>query len=209
MARTLLIILSLIAAGCGRNQRGSATVPTPHTLATVQKIVAEHLKRSDGEVPPDATFASLGADDLDLVEIVMATEEALSVSIEDDRLTKAAGVTQADKLVGSLTVRAFAAFVDGAPHQVPRHNSEPSDGGLRATQVGSFVELSRLPNPRGHELVFVPSLEDLELASEQKLGRKLTPEELSEMKARAVVIAMSPADAAKLRQQHLDRPESK
>jgi acyl carrier protein len=209
MARTLLIVLSLIVAGCGRNQPASATAPTPRSLAAVQKIVAEQLKRPGGDVRPDTTFASLGADDLDFVEIVMATEEALNVSIEDEALTKAAGVTQADKLVGSLTVRAFATVVEGAPHQVPRPNTEPNDGGLRATQVGTFAELSQLPNPRGHELVFVPSLQVLQMASEQKLGRKLTPEELSDMKAKAVVIAMSPADAAKLRQKRLDRQESK
>jgi hypothetical protein len=47
------------------------------------------------------------------------------------------------------------------------------------------------------------------MMSEQKLGRKLTPKELSDMKAKAVAIAMSPADAAKLRQKQLDRQESK
>lgn len=209
MARTLLIVLSLLVAGCGRNQPVSATAQTLRNLATVQKIVAEQLKRSGGDVLPDATFASLGADDLDLVEIVMATEEALNVSIEDEGLTKAAGVTQSDKLVGSLTVRAFATVVDGAPRQVPRYNTETNDGSLRATQGGAFAELSRVPNPRGHELVFVPSLEVLRTISEQKLGRKLTPAELTDMKAKAVVIAMSPTDAAKLRQKQLDRQGSK
>lgn len=134
MARKHLIVLLLLVAGCGRNQPVSATAQTPRNLAAVQKIVAEQLKRSGGDVLPDATFASLGADDLDLVEIVMATEEALNVSIEDAGLTKAAGVARADKLVGSLTVRAFATVVDGAPRQVPRQNTEPNDGNLRATQ---------------------------------------------------------------------------
>jgi hypothetical protein len=145
------------------------------------------------------------------VEIVMATEEALNISIDDDGLAKAAGAAQPEKLVGSLTIRAFAAFADGAPHQQPPppQNNEPNDGGLRATQVGPYGELSKLPNPRGHELVFIPSLEELTIASEQKAGRKLTSDEQAELKAKAVVIAMAPKDAEKLRQKRLERQRSK
>jgi hypothetical protein len=145
------------------------------------------------------------------VEIVMATEEALNISIDDDGLAKAAGAAQPEKLVGSLTIREFAAFADGAPHQQPPppQNNEPNDGGLRATQVGPYGELSKLPNPRGHELVFIPSLEELTIASEQKAGRKLTSDEQAELKAKAVVIAMAPQDAEKLRQKRLERQRSK
>jgi hypothetical protein len=139
----------------------------------------------------------------------MATEEALNISIDDDRLAKAAGAAQPDKLVGSLTVRAFAAVADGAPRQQPAQNNEPNDGALRATQVGPYGELSKLPNPRGHELVFIPSLEELAIASEQQAGRKLTSDEQAELKAKAVVIAMAPKDAEKLRQKRLERQRTK
>jgi len=143
------------------------------------------------------------------VEIVMATEEALNISIDDDGLTKATGATQPDKLLGSLTIRAFAAFADSAPHRQAPENNEPNDGGLRATQVGPYGELSKLPNPRGHELVFIPSLEELTITSEQKAGRKLTSDETAGLKAKAVVIAMTPEDAEKLRQKRLERQTTK
>ena len=57
--------------------------------------------------------------------------------------------------------------------------------------------------------VFVPSLEDLTAASEQGLGRKLTPEEAADLKAKAAVIAMPAADAAKLRDKRLERQTEK
>jgi acyl carrier protein len=204
-----IMFLSLFMVGCDRKHPSSSPQSAPRTLPAIQKIVADQLKRSTEDVRPDATFASLGADDLDFVEIVMATEEALNISIDDDGLVKAAGVAQPEKLVGSLTVRAFAAVADGAPGKQPPQNNEPNDGGLRATQVGPYGELSKIPNPRGHELVFIPSLEELTTASEEKAGRKLTSAEQAELKAKAVVIAMAPKDAEKLRQKRLERQTTK
>jgi len=210
MRRLSIIVLSLFMVGCDRKHPVSLPQPAPRALLAIQKIVADQLKRSSDDIQPDATFASLGADDLDFVEIVMATEEALNISIDDDALAKAAGSAQSDKLAGSLTVREFAAFADGAPHQQPPpQNNEPNDGGLRASQVGPYSELSNLPNPRGHELVFIPSLEALTMAPERKAGRKLTPDEQAELKAKAVVIAMTPKDAEKLRQKRVERQNTK
>ena len=165
MSRLSVLFLSLFIVSCDRKHPSSSPQSAPHALPTIQKIVADQLGRPADDIRPDVTFASLGADDLDLVEIVMATEEALNISIDDDGLAKAAG-GQPDKLVGSLTIRALAALADGAPQKQRSHNDEAIDGGLRATQVGSYGELSKLPNPRGYELVFVPSLEELTIASE-------------------------------------------
>jgi len=209
MRRLSIIFLSLLIVGCDRGQPSSSPQSAPRTLPAIQKIVADQLKRSADDIRPDAAFASLGADDLDFVEIVMATEEALDISIDDDGLTKATGAAQSDKLVGSLTVRAFATFADGAPRQQRPQSNEPNDGGLRAAQVGPYGELSKLPNPRGHELVFIPSFEELTIASEQKAGRKLTPDEQAGLKAKAVVVAMPPEEAEKLRQKRLERQTSK
>jgi len=209
MRRLFIVFPSLFLLGCHREQPSASQQPTPRTLPAIQKIVAGQLKRSTEDVRPETTFASLGADDLDLVEIIMATEEALNISIDDDGLTKSAGAAQPDKLVRSLTIRAFAEFADGAPRQQPPRNNEPNDGGLRASQVGPYGELSKLPNPRGHELVFIPSLEEITIASEQKVGRKLTSDEQVELKAKAVVIAMAPKDAEELRRKRFERQGTK
>ena len=52
--------------------------------AAVTKIVAEHLGVERAKVKPDAKIIDdLGADDLDIVELVMAGEEAFGVEIPD------------------------------------------------------------------------------------------------------------------------------
>lgn len=55
------------------------------TLSKVQSIVAEQLGVDIAEVKPEASFQNdLGADSLDLVEVVMALEEAFEVEIPDE-----------------------------------------------------------------------------------------------------------------------------
>ena len=51
----------------------------------VKKIVVEHLDVDPGKVEPKASFIDdLGADSLDIVELVMAFEEDFDVEIPDD-----------------------------------------------------------------------------------------------------------------------------
>jgi acyl carrier protein len=51
----------------------------------IRKIVAEHLKLADGAVTLDASFIDdLGADGVDVVEIVMSLEDAFGLEIPDD-----------------------------------------------------------------------------------------------------------------------------
>ena len=51
----------------------------------VAEIIVEQLGVSREEISPDASFVEdLGADSLDLVELVMAMEEEFDVEIPDD-----------------------------------------------------------------------------------------------------------------------------
>ena len=55
------------------------------TADRVKKIVVEHLGVEEDKVTPDASFIDdLGADSLDIVELVMAFEEEFDIEIPDD-----------------------------------------------------------------------------------------------------------------------------
>lgn len=73
---------------------------------TVQKIVVEQLEVEEQQVKPEANFAEdLGADSLDVVELVMALEEEFEIEIPDeaaeDIATVQAAVDYIDKQVSA------------------------------------------------------------------------------------------------------------
>ncbi|HEX8642731.1 MAG TPA: acyl carrier protein [Allosphingosinicella sp.] len=66
------------------------------TADRVKKIVVEHLGVEGDKVTEDASFIDdLGADSLDIVELVMAFEEEFSVEIPDDAAEKITTVKDA------------------------------------------------------------------------------------------------------------------
>jgi acyl carrier protein len=59
------------------------------TEERVKTIVVDHLGVEASEVKPEASFIDdLGADSLDIVELVMAFEEEFGVEIPDDAAEK-------------------------------------------------------------------------------------------------------------------------
>ncbi len=70
------------------------------TAERVKKIVVEHLGAEPDKVTEAASFIDdLGADSLDIVELVMAFEEEFSVEIPDDAAEKIATVADAIKFI--------------------------------------------------------------------------------------------------------------
>ena len=66
------------------------------TSDRVKKIVVEHLGVEAEKVTEDASFIDdLGADSLDIVELVMAFEEEFNVEIPDDAAEKISTVKDA------------------------------------------------------------------------------------------------------------------
>ncbi|MBN8807522.1 MAG: acyl carrier protein [Sphingomonas sp.] len=66
------------------------------TADRVTKIVVEHLGVEASAVTPEASFIDdLGADSLDIVELVMAFEEEFGVEIPDDAAEKITTVNDA------------------------------------------------------------------------------------------------------------------
>ena len=72
------------------------------TADRVKKIVVEHLGVESDKVTEEASFIDdLGADSLDIVELVMAFEEEFNVEIPDDAAEKITTVKDAISFIDS------------------------------------------------------------------------------------------------------------
>ena len=68
----------------------------------VKKIIAEKLSVDMEEVVPDASFVDdLGADSLDLVELIMSMEEEFDIDISDEDAEQIATVKDAIAYINS------------------------------------------------------------------------------------------------------------
>jgi hypothetical protein len=69
---------------------------------------------------------------------------------------------------------------------------------LRENDVGGFGELSKRPNPLGLAILQVPSFEAMLPFIEQRMGRKLSAEEIEAERAKAPSIVVSQEAAHKM-----------
>lgn len=72
------------------------------TAKQVIAIIAEQLSIDPSTVSPEASLQDLGADSLDVVEIIMKLEEQFSIEIDDDEAEKFHKVQQVIDYVHSL-----------------------------------------------------------------------------------------------------------
>lgn len=73
----------------------------------VKHIIVEQLGVDEGEVKPEAKFVDdLGADSLDVVELIMALEEEFGLEISDDDAEKLVSVRQAIEYIDSHAAKA-------------------------------------------------------------------------------------------------------
>ena len=66
-----------------------------------KKCAVDVLSVDEAQVVPEATFESLDADSLDLVELVMALEEEFDISVDEAELENVTHVKDAVALVES------------------------------------------------------------------------------------------------------------
>ncbi len=80
------------------------------TFDRVKKVVVEQLDVSEDEVTPQASFVEdLGADSLDVVELVMGLEEEFDIEIPDEDAEKIATVQDAISYIDSKSAGGEAA----------------------------------------------------------------------------------------------------
>lgn len=96
------LLLSLLSA-CGQETPEANTSAAATQATTVEQrvrvLVADHLRKPLKEIDVTVFLLNQGADELDLVEIVMAAEERFKVEVSDDTI----GDTK------SMTVQSLAA----------------------------------------------------------------------------------------------------
>jgi len=101
----------LFLAGCGRSESvPSAPLNQQQLVESVRSEVAKILKKETSQVDVTKPLAALGADDLDVVEIVMALEEKFKVEIPDSTLGD-----KPDDVGKTLTVQKLAEIVSKQP----------------------------------------------------------------------------------------------
>ncbi|MFO8033305.1 MAG: acyl carrier protein [Desulfohalobiaceae bacterium] len=72
-------------------------------LEKIQEIVAEQLDVPQEQVTPEASFVDdLGADSLDLTELIMAMEDEFGIEIDDEEAQKLRTVQDVIKYVESV-----------------------------------------------------------------------------------------------------------
>ena len=71
-------------------------------LTRVVKVVADQLSVDAAEIRPESSFQDdLGADSLDLVELIMAMEEEFDIKIDDDAAQKIKTVQNAVEYISN------------------------------------------------------------------------------------------------------------
>ena len=106
MSRALVVssvalALALTVIGCGPSSKSPTSV-----TEKVQQEVAAILKKDSAQIDVRTPLGAQGADELDVVEIVMAVEEAFSVEIPDSALGE-----KPDEIAKTLTVQKLADLV--------------------------------------------------------------------------------------------------
>jgi acyl carrier protein len=100
------------------------------TADRVKKIVVEHLGVEPDKVTEDASFIDdLGADSLDIVELVMAFEEEFGVEIPDDAAEKITTATRSNISTRTRADRGTGPVAElrqkGGIERLPEHNGRP------------------------------------------------------------------------------------
>jgi len=75
------------------------------TLKKVIDIIAEKLSTSASNITDQSTFKDLGADSLDIVEIIMSFEEVFGIEIKDEDAEKIKTVGQAVDLISKARTK--------------------------------------------------------------------------------------------------------
>ena len=75
------------------------------TYNKIAEIIVEKLGVDKDIIKPASTFEDLGADSLDMVEIIMKLEEAFGIEIDDEKAEKLHNVGQVVEYINSVRTK--------------------------------------------------------------------------------------------------------
>jgi len=208
----LLAISSQVALSMDTNlsPQEAKEAAAQSVLATTAKV----LGIPESKISLDSSFSdqSPSADALDFVEIIMALEDELGVSIDDSALEQLSGAHNPDDVashlsvrklqeyVGTLTLPRYPEIATATPPKAPTDPLEPGD-------TGAYGQLATRPNPNGHVIVSVPDVAEILPALARDRGKPLTPEEIEEVRLAAPSLVMNRDDAEQLKSLRAAKPK--
>ncbi|KAK7317410.1 hypothetical protein RJT34_01606 [Clitoria ternatea] len=77
----------------------SCSIAKPETIQIVLSTIAKQLSIDDATLTPETKFADLGADSLDIVEIMMTLEEKFDISVGEGGVENISTVQDAADLI--------------------------------------------------------------------------------------------------------------
>jgi acyl carrier protein len=75
------------------------------TTTTVKKIIAEILKIDASTIVATSSFETLGADSLDMMQIIMKIEDVFGIEISDDMASSIKTVSEAVEAIQKLRTK--------------------------------------------------------------------------------------------------------
>jgi acyl carrier protein len=165
----------------------------------VYSVISKQLQIEKESFDIHSTFQEIGADALDIVEIIMTIEEHLNIVIDDEEISIAANTKDLTLIPQTLSIENFISIVDNSPYQKTKEIEEKKNNGLELYdgEVGIYKELIEKENPNNLVLIYVPDVKKIISMEAQKLERELSSQEIESLKQNSVVIAMEKENAKK------------
>ena len=113
--RTAFWVCLAVTIGCGdgSSAKPAASGDAGETVDEICQVAAELLGVDRSKINSETSLGELGADELDLVELVMHLEEHFGVSIPDESLQQAMGAGNFQQGAKNITISELASIVDG------------------------------------------------------------------------------------------------
>lgn len=82
-------------------KEGKSFMSQNDSLSKITKIVAQQIKKPENELVPATKLSDLGADEFDMIEIVMKLEDQFGVIIDDTDVAQLESIEAVNRYISS------------------------------------------------------------------------------------------------------------